>query len=60
MDEKLAKRVVDILINLDTTPHGKKLLANAGFEGFQYSTDEDFNVVSDFLKLYDKAVGIPK
>lgn len=60
IDEKLAKKIVDILVNLDTTQHGRKLLANAGFEGFQYSTDEDFNVVADFLKLYDKAVGIPK
>ena len=60
MDEKLAQRIVAILVNLDTTKDGKKLLANAGFEGFQNSKDEDFNVVADFLKNYDKAIGIPK
>ncbi len=60
MDEKLAKKIVAILVNLDTTKDGKKLLANAGFEGFVYSKDEDFNVVADFLKIYDKTIGIPK
>ncbi len=60
MDEKLAQRIVAILVNLNTTKDGKKLLANAGFEGFQNSKDEDFNVVADFLKNYDKAIGIPK
>lgn len=60
MDEKLANKIVDILINLDKTENGKKLLKNAGFDGFQKSKDEDFHVVADFLKIYDKAVGIPK
>lgn len=60
MDKVLVKKIVDILVDLDTTPKGKQFLANAGFEGFVQATDEDYAVVADFLKKYDKAIGIPK
>ena len=59
-DKRIVKELVDILINLDKTKKGQKLLFDAGFEGFVKSNDDDYSVVADFLKKYDQAIGIPK
>lgn len=60
IDSNITKKIIDILVNLDETQEGKRLLNEAGFEGFTKSTNEDYNVVSEFLVKYDKAIGIPK
>ncbi len=60
MDKELVNKITNILVNLDKTPKGKKLLSDAGFEGFQFSNNKDYDTVSDFLKKYDKVIGIPK
>lgn len=60
VDKALAKRITEILINLDKTSAGKKLLDNGGFEGFTQSDNRDYELVDTFLKEYDRAIGIPK
>lgn len=60
MDANITKKITDILVNLDTTQRGKKLLREAGFKGFTKSNNEDYNIVLDFLEKYDKAIGVPK
>lgn len=60
VDLILVKKITNILVNLDDTQEGKKLLNKAGFEGFRKSNNEDYNIVSDFLQKYDKAIGLPK
>ena len=60
LDPVLIEKVKNILLRLDMTPRGQELLTNAGFEGFQDSNDTDFDVVSNFLITYDKAIGLPK
>jgi len=57
IDKNVAKQIMEILVTLDTTKEGKKLLQNAGFGGFQYSSDKDFGVVKKFLDKYEKNIG---
>jgi phosphonate transport system substrate-binding protein len=60
VEKELAKRVAELLVLLDTTPDGEKILKNAGFEGFEYATNESYLVVKDFLQKYDKKIGLPE
>lgn len=60
VDENLSDRVVVLLCALDTFPEGKKLLDNAGFEGFERASMKTYVPVERFLRLYDKALGLPK
>lgn len=60
VDKKLSAKVAKLLNDLDKTKTGKQMLENAGFEGFEYSSNTDYLVVKNFLKKYDKAIGIPK
>jgi phosphonate transport system substrate-binding protein len=58
--EEFAKKVADVLSSLDKTITGQKILQNAGFEGFEYATNDNYLIVKDFIKKYDKAIGLPK
>lgn len=60
MDKKTVKELTNILITLDTTIKGKMLLDKAGFEGFQRSSNGDYDIVSDFLVKYNKTIGNSK
>jgi phosphonate transport system substrate-binding protein len=60
IDTNLVTKIQAVLLELDTTPNGKKLLKNAGFDGFQVAINSDYDRVETFLKQYDKAIGIPK
>jgi len=60
LDEALVEKLKDVLVGLDKTLRGQQLLYAAGFEGFRDSNCSDYDVVSDFLKSYDKVIGIPK
>ncbi len=60
VDSKLAGRVAGELVGLSSTETGRKLLRNAGFEGFEYANDSVYDVVAEFLGKYDRAIGIPK
>lgn len=60
VDEKLSQKIANILSNLDKTKDGQVMLKNAGFAGFELSSNEDYQIVESFLKKYDKAIGIPK
>ena len=60
VDEKLAQDLAKLLSELDNTKHGKEMLSNAGFAGFEYSKNKDYDIVEKFLEKYDKAIGIPK
>jgi phosphonate transport system substrate-binding protein len=60
IDAALADKVVSELVALSAHDAGMKLLANAGFEGFETADDDDYDVVRSFLLRYDDAIGIPK
>lgn len=60
VDKELAKNVAKLLYELDNTQDGKKILNNAGFDGFEYSKNEDYFIVEKFLEKYDKVIGIPE
>jgi len=60
MDEELVNKILDVLVNLDSTPKGKNLLSNAGFDGFIESKNRDYDIVAGFLKKYNKAIGTPR
>lgn len=60
LDQNLSAKVVALLCALDTFPEGKKLLVNAGFDGFEHASDKTYLSVEKFLKQYDSALGSPK
>lgn len=60
LDPQLVQQLIETVVGLDTTPQGKELLNKAGFEGFSVSKDSDYDQVADFLRIYDKKIGIPK
>jgi hypothetical protein len=49
-----------LLVALDTTTDGQMILKNAGFDGFEYATNENYLIIKDFLKKYDDAIGLPQ
>lgn len=56
--EETAKRVAKLLTALDQTESGRKILQNAGFDGFEYANNQRYDIVKDFLIEYDKKVGL--
>ncbi len=56
-DAKLAAKLQQLLVQLDRTSEGKRLLENAGFAGFEVATDADYDVVKTFLTRYEQVVG---
>lgn len=60
VDEKIVQKFVEILISLDKTPQAKELLYDTDFDGFTKSNNREYDIVSDFLKKYNKAVGTAK
>jgi len=60
LDQNLSAKVVTLLCALDTFPEGKKLLEDAGFNGFERASEKTYLPVEKFLKQYDNALGLPK
>lgn len=61
LDPKVAEAVVDLLVRLDTTEKGKRLLKQAGFAGFERAENDNYTkIVGSFIEKYDAAIGIPK
>ena len=60
VDEELSKKVASVLSVLDKSEDAQIILKNAGFEGFELSTDKDYLIVEKFLNKYDKVIGVPK
>lgn len=60
VDLKIAAQVIDLLCSLENTKEGKKLLAQAGFEGFEKATFTTYIPVKSFLIRYDKTIGLPQ
>lgn len=58
--EEIVNQLVDILVGLDKTKKGKELLDNAGFHGFERSTNIDYDLVKEFMIKYEKSIGINK
>lgn len=56
-DPYLRAQIVSLLVNMHNDSKGKKLLEDAGFEGFVASNDDDFKIVEQFLREYKKAGG---
>jgi phosphonate transport system substrate-binding protein len=60
LDQNLSNKVVTLLCALDTFPTGKKILEDAGFDGFEHASEKTYIPVEKFLKQYDGALGLPK
>lgn len=60
VDARLVEEVGGLLCGLSKNETGKKLLVNAGFDGFVVSKNSDFEPVEKFIKIYDKEIGLPK
>ena len=60
LDKTLVSKIEKILVGLDLTKEGRKLLNIAGFDGFRNSNNSDYLIVHDFLMKYDKVIGIPE
>lgn len=60
VDNEIAKDVAKYLIKLSDTEKGKKLLEDAGFDGFESSDNNAYKVVQSFLEKYEKEIGLPK
>lgn len=56
--KEFAKEVASVLLSLDTTIEGQKMLKNAGFSGFEHAANDDYLIVKDFLEKYDKVIGL--
>jgi phosphonate transport system substrate-binding protein len=60
VDLKIGAQVIDLLCSLENTTEGKKLLTQAGFEGFEKATLATYAPVKSFLIRYDKMMGLPQ
>lgn len=60
LEHNLSEKIVTLLCALDTSSEGKKLLEDAGFEGFERASEKTYLPVEKFLKKYDSALGLPK
>ncbi|MDD2566936.1 MAG: PhnD/SsuA/transferrin family substrate-binding protein, partial [Thiovulaceae bacterium] len=54
VDPEIVAQMRRILLELDTTPQGQKLLENAGFAGFAHAKNGDYDVVIEFLRDYNE------
>lgn len=59
-DDKVKKRLVELLIQLDRNPQMKVLLKNIEVEGFEKADDNTYDSVRKFLRHYDDVIGLPK
>jgi len=57
IDPAIVQAIVNILISMDSDPQGKKLLDNAGFEGFEKANNRRYAIVKTFLDRYYQSVG---
>ncbi|MDD2828517.1 MAG: phosphate/phosphite/phosphonate ABC transporter substrate-binding protein [Sulfuricurvum sp.] len=60
IDHNLSEKIVTLLCALDTSAEGKKLLKDAGFDGFEKASAKTYIPVEAFLKQYDRTLGLPK
>lgn len=56
----LAAKVSSILKNMRTTQEGRRILENAGFQGFELAGNQTYAPVRRFLALYDRDIGLPQ
>lgn len=54
IDNNIVAQIATLLVSCHTKTKCKKLLDNAGFEGFSEAKNCDYDVVKDFLKKYNK------
>lgn len=52
VDPQLARKLMQVLIDLDKTDEGKALLSHAGFEGFEAADNQTYEVVKTFIEKY--------
>jgi phosphonate transport system substrate-binding protein len=57
LESAIVEKIVQLLINLDTTTQGKKLLRDAGFGGFEKADNRRYDIVKSFLERYNQSVG---
>lgn len=60
VDKNLSTQVAALLIALDKSEKGAQILLNAGFEGFEASSNANYSIVEEFLKKYNRALGDSK
>jgi phosphonate transport system substrate-binding protein len=60
VDRNLTDKVVELLCAMESTPEGQRLLAQAGFEGFERASDATYDPVRRFLARYGSVIGLPK
>ena len=58
VDQKIGLKVAKLLVELDHTQSGKKLLEAAGFEGFEYANNQRYNIVKNFVEKYEQEIGV--
>ena len=60
VDKSVASQVAEALVGLPRTEKGRALLADAGFDGFEFADDAAYGVVATFLEMYEHAIGVPE
>jgi len=53
-------RIANALAAMSRTPEGAALLKTAGFDGFETASDQTFAPVVEFLREYDRRIGLPE
>jgi phosphonate transport system substrate-binding protein len=54
--EEVAQRVADLLSTLHTTQEGRIILARMPLSRFELANDQRYQVIDDFLQMFDKTV----
>lgn len=57
VSSEIAKSVADLLVELDKTKAGMEILSSAGFDGFEYATEKNYEPVKIFLREYENKIG---
>ena len=57
INASFAASVAKALISLDHSKQGRKLLQQAGFEGFETADDQTYEAVKTFLDSYETTIG---
>ncbi|NWF66909.1 MAG: phosphate/phosphite/phosphonate ABC transporter substrate-binding protein [Campylobacterales bacterium] len=60
VEESISISVANVLANMRFDEEGIKLLKNAGFEGFELATNQNYDKVKIFLDKYEKLFGLPE
>lgn len=57
---EIQKAVAVVLAGMSKDSEGKRLLKNAGFDGFEKANESVYKPVDQFLKEYERKVGLPQ